>query len=80
VPRTRQLALRFFFKASGSERPADLEWAVTGALEAHRWRAAFASTSSSVVPTASLLFFFLFFNDELRRARRSQGGGCEVGP
>jgi hypothetical protein len=43
-----QLALSFFFMASGSERPADLELAVTGALEAHRWLAVFASTSSSI--------------------------------
>ena len=38
----------FCFKASGSERPADLERAVMGTLEAHRRCDVFASTSSSI--------------------------------
>jgi hypothetical protein len=38
----------FLRRVSGSERPADLELAVTGALGAHRWLAVFASTSSSM--------------------------------
>jgi hypothetical protein len=41
-------AFIFIFKASGSERPADLERAVTGTPGAHRWRAVIASTSSPI--------------------------------
>jgi hypothetical protein len=41
-PLPQAVGTELFFKASGSEGPAGLERAVTGAPGARRWRAAFA--------------------------------------